>query len=80
MDLHKTLTLLLLLAKMNSTHRSAAVSKAGDTEFEELDSKQKDVLEELSALSPIDERVEDDEEFKTTAYAHNAFAINEEKL
>ena len=65
---------------MNSTQRSAAVSKAGDTEFEELDSKQKDVLEELSALSPIDERVEDDEEFKTTAYAHNSFAFNEEKL
>jgi len=35
------------------------------------------VLDELAELSPIDE---DDEEFKTTAYANNAFAINEEKL
>jgi hypothetical protein len=65
---------------MNSTQRSAAQSVA-DSEFdEELEAKKQEVLDELSVLSPIDERVEDDEEFKATAYAHNVFAINEEKL
>lgn len=34
-------------------------------------------MDDLAELSPIDE---DDEEFKTTAYANNAFAINEEKM
>ena len=74
---------------MNSTQKTNAVHSAADNteaqsaseppllsnnymDLVELDEKGEPVL------SPIEEDL--DEEFKTTAYANNAFAFNEEKL
>ena len=63
---------------MRSEVLSNKGSDAGPAKLDDFDRDKKDnVMDELAELSPIDE---DDEEFKTTAYANNAFAFDEEKL